>query len=391
MYTLRGGFAAGFCTNMAKTGVFSMFDASPASRGRIGRVAGTIALGWLATLPHGSQLRAQGASATPPAKTRVTALGAANAADSGHAGRLLETIHTDLRGSALTMEQVQDAERARAELDAMPEGVDGYKVAANDALGMLFRAADLDTGIAYHARAVMALAPHLDSADCVRLAHALIHAYRNLAEVEAGHGQPKQALALLRGAPAALPQVPGVAHELETEVARYEMIGRPALSISAPHWFGAPAGTKTIDPGAGGAVTIIEETAWWCAACNRSYPALLRIQHRYGDKVHVLLATSLMGRFRADTNLAPNAELAKLRDYFGVENGLPYPIAVADSPGEDADHDAISIRYHVYAIPQVVVVDTRGVVRHILLGWDPGNDDRLDHAVAQALNSAPTE
>jgi hypothetical protein len=334
---------------------------------------------------------AQGATSNAPLRASARAAGRPTAADSASAGALLETIHSDLRGSALTMEQVQEAERARAQLDAMPEAFDGYKVAANDALGMLFRAADLDTGIAYHARAVMALAPHLDSADCVRLAHALIHAYRNLSEVEAGHGQPKQALALLRGAPAALPRVPGVATELATEVARYEMIGHRALSISAPHWFGVPLGTKTIDPSTGGAVTIIEETAWWCAACNRSYPALLRIQKHYGDKIHVLLATSLMGRFRADTGLAPNAELEKLRDYFARENGLSYPIAVADGPGENEDHDAISIRYHVYAIPQVVVVDAKGIVRHILLGWDPGNDDRLDHAVAQAMTPEHAE
>jgi hypothetical protein len=361
------------------------------ARQRRTRLAWVIAVGTGVFLAINPPVWAQGATPAQSTGARAPAGGRPTAADSTSAGALLETIHTDLRGSALTMEQVQDAERARAQLDAMSEALDGYKVAANDALGMLFRAADLDTGIAYHARAVMALAPHLDSADCVRLAHALIHAYRNLAEVEAGHGQPTQALALLRGAPAALPRVPGVAAELATEVARYEMIGHRALSISAPHWFGAPAGTKTIDPSTGGAVTIIEETAWWCAACNRSYPALLRIQKQYGDKVRVLLATSLMGRFRADTNLAPNAELEKLRDYFAQENGLSYPIAVADSPGENADHDAISIRYHVYAIPQVVVVDAKGIVRHILLGWDPGNDDRLDHAVAQAMHSGATE
>jgi hypothetical protein len=362
----------------------------PALRLRLG-LAGVIACIATASLAPSPQLRAQGATPNPAPGAPLAASGRATAADSARAGALLETIHTDLRSNPLAMEQLQDAERARAQIDAMPESMDGYKVAANDALGMLFRAADLDTGIAYHARAVMALAPHLDSADDVRLAHPLIHAYRNLAEVEAGHGQPKQALALLHGAPAALPHVPGVVEELATEVARYEMIGHPAPPISSPHWFGSPAGTKTMYPGTGGAVTIIEETAWWCAACNRSYPALLRIQHHYGDKVRVLLATSLMGRFRADTGLAPNAELAKLHDYFATENGLPYPVAVADSPGEDADHDAISIRYHVYAIPQVVVVDAKGIVRHILLGWDPGNDDRLEHAVAQAMSSAPAE
>ena len=358
------------------------------------QLAAAMTLLWVGSAGYAAGAGAQNAQPAPGKKTSAAAPGAPAgppaAADSARAGALLQTIRTDLRGSSLTLQQVQDAERARAQLDVMSERLDAYKVAANDALGMLFRAADLDTGIVFHARAVMALAPHLDSADCVRLAQPLIHAWRNLAEVEAGHGQPKQALALLHGAPAALPRVPDVAKELGTEVARYEMIGHPAPKITAPYWFGAPAGTKTIDPGAGGAVTIIEETAWWCAACNRSYPAVLRIQHRYGDKVRVLMATSLMGRFRADSDLVPIAELGKLRDYFAVENALPYPIAVAENPGEE-DHDSISNAYHVYAIPQVVVVDAHGIVRHILLGWDPGNDDRLDRAVGAALSNAPLQ
>jgi hypothetical protein len=45
----------------------------------------------------------------------------------------------------------------------------------------------------------------------------------------------------------------------------------------------------------------------------------------------------------------------------------------------------------VYAIPQVVVVDAHGIVRHILLGWDEGNDDRLDRAVSAALGGGPLQ
>jgi hypothetical protein len=355
------------------------------------RLATAMTLLWAGSTGYFATARAQGGPApVAPGGVSGVSAGAPTAADSARAASLLQAVRTDLRGTSLSMQQIQDAERARAQLEVMAEGLDAYKVAANDALGMLFRSADLDTGIAFHAKAVMDLAPHLDSADCVRLAHPLIHAWRNMAEVLAGHGQPKQALALLRGAPAALPRVPDVAKELSTEVARYEMIGHPAPKITAPYWFGAAAGTRTLDPGAGGAVTIIEETAWWCAACNRSYPAVLRIQHHYGDKVRVVLATNLMGQFKGDTGLAPNAELAKLRDYFAVENKLPYPVAVAENPGEE-DHDSISNTYHVYAIPQVVVVDAHGIVRHILLGWDEGNDDRLDRAVSAALGGGPLQ
>jgi hypothetical protein len=305
-------------------------------------------------------------------------------AQAGPVAELLDTVRARLH-PPLTLEGLQAAERARATLDQYdsPAAIPA-RVEANAELGQLFRDIDLDTAIAFHATAVMALAPRLDAADRVRLAKPLIHAYRNLAEVRAGHGDPAAALALLESAPAALPGVPGVADALADEVARYRMIGHPAPAIAAPHWLGAPAGTTRIDPAKVGAATVVEITAWWCAACQRSYPALLDVARHYGPtNVHVVLATSLMGQIRADTGLTPAVELTKLDDYYQREHGLSGPIAVADQPASGAD--PISAAYHVYAIPEVVITDRHGIVQRILLGWDEGNPQRLDEAVGAAL------
>jgi hypothetical protein len=41
--------------------------------------------------------------------------------------------------------------------------------------------------------------------------------------------------------------------------------------------------------------------------------------------------------------------------------------------------------YHVIGIPQVVVVDKRGVIRQIVSGWDRGNEDRLTRLIQQLV------
>lgn len=299
---------------------------------------------------------------------------------------LLDAVRKDLE-PPITMEHLQAAERARAALDSLPGASAATRIEAHAILGQLFRDVDYDDGIAFHANAVMSLASRLDSADRVRLSHQLIYAYRNLAEVVAGHGNTPTALELLIHAPAGLPGVPGVVEGLADEVARYQMVGQPPPRIGAPHWFNQAAGTTTFDPSTGGPVTIVEVTAWWCAACTRSYPALLDLQQKYGSKIRVVLATSLMGRFRADTNLTPSVELAKLRDYFTVEHKLTCPIAVADNPGEEMD--PVSKAYHVYAIPETLVIDRQGRVTRILLGWDEGNPQRVDEAIRLALGATP--
>ncbi len=300
---------------------------------------------------------------------------------------LVDAVRANL-APPITIEHLQAAERARAALDSLPGASAAARVEAHSLLGQLFRDVDYDDGIAFHANAVMELVAKLDSADRVRFAHQLIYAYRNLAEVVAGHGNTPTALELLVHAPAGLPGVPGVTEGLADEIARYRMVGQPPPPITAPHWFNAPTGTRTMDPSRGGPVTIVELTAWWCAACTRSYPDLIAVQKKYGaDKVRLIMATNLMGQFRTDTALTPSVELEKLKDYFTVEHKLACPVAVADNPGEGLD--PVSKAYHVYAIPETLVIDRQGRVTRILLGWDEGNGGRVDEAVRLALGATP--
>jgi len=234
--------------------------------------------------------------------------------------------------------------------------------------------ADQDSAVTINARAILALVPQLDSAARAKFtSYVLAETYRDLAGVIAGHGDARAALALLDSAPAK------IAPWLEDDVERYQLVGMRAPPLRAPHWINA-SGTTQIDPGAGGPVTVIEMTAWWCGSCIRSYPTLASFARTYGDRVHLVLATGLLGRFRDDTALPPAVETEKLRAYYTQEEHFTCPIAVGAR-----DNDEIATSYHSAAIPQIVVVDGHGIVRRILMGWDVGNADRLDEAIRSAL------
>ncbi len=45
--------------------------------------------------------------------------------------------------------------------------------------------------------------------------------------------------------------------------------------------------------------------------------------------------------------------------------------------------------YHVYFIPETLIIDGQGRIARILVGWDKGNGSRVDKAVRLALAPTP--
>lgn len=124
---------------------------------------------------------------------------------------LLDTVRADIYTHTVPPQQRRTAERIIATLDSVPGVRAASRIEAHAMIGEYLRAAiDDEDGITLHAKAIMALAGQLDSADRVRLAPQPIHAYRDLAEVIAGHGDIPAALELLANAPATLRGAPGV-------------------------------------------------------------------------------------------------------------------------------------------------------------------------------------
>ena len=295
-----------------------------------------------------------------------------------------------LAASRIVMRQPKSDERnAKVEdyvsrLDALPASFTREKIEGHGLLNGYYRADDIDAGIIKHSTRIIELNKQLTPEQRTPLARTLTAAYANLAEALAGQERTAEALEALRRAPAELAGVSEVAATLKPTLDRYLLVGEPGAAIAAPRWLNAaPAGGRVEMPGQ---VTWLQFTAHWCGPCRESYPGLVRLHQRFGDKgFRVVMATQLYGFFETRRPLGPEDELAAIRDYF-PKHGIVFPVAVEDAQpaGSQArsDNDA---SYRVGGIPQIQVLDKRGRVRMIMVGYDEANEGRLAGLIERLL------
>jgi thiol-disulfide isomerase/thioredoxin len=205
-----------------------------------------------------------------------------------------------------------------------------------------------------------------------------------MAEAWAGQGMTEKAIALLKQGEADLGNSPSIKGAIDPEIARLELVGTAAASITAPHWLNAPAGTKELPMT--GAVTLLEFSAHWCGPCRESYPGLNRLREKYGAQgFRVVIATQLYGYFGAERPLDAAAEIDRDTKYF-AEHGLDVPVAIGDharpaarnpdgivTTHRDPNDDA----YRVGGIPQIQIIDKHGVIRRLIVGYDNANEAKL--------------
>jgi len=291
-----------------------------------------------------------------------------------------------------------DMALARAEalatgLDSLSSAVNVSKVAGHGVLLGYYRAYDVDDQMDRHATRIIALAPSLDSARRIGLARPIILAYTALAEVYGDRAQAPRAIELLTRGERDLADLPDAAARLAEVRTRYALVGTAAAPIIAPHWFNVPANTTQYMPT--GRVTMIQFAAHWCGPCRKSYPAIARLQNKYGPQgMTTVFVTSLYGFFKDRQHLTPEQELDADRKYFLEEHELPVQLAVTPAQEADAGQpgapDANAAAYRVSGIPQMVLIDREGKIRMIVVGWDPASEARLA-AVIETLLGAPAK
>jgi thiol-disulfide isomerase/thioredoxin len=144
------------------------------------------------------------------------------------------------------------------------------------------------------------------------------------------------------------------------------------VGLAAPPWSGvqaigdAPASLSSLR----GRVVLLDFWATWCGPCRVLAPKLSAMQARYGAQgLRVVGITS---------------EGAEEASVFAEREGLGY--ALASDPKSET-----TSAYGVSALPTLFVVDKRGVVRDVSIGYAPEHDGELDALVRQLLaEPAPT-
>jgi len=150
------------------------------------------------------------------------------------------------------------------------------------------------------------------------------------------------------------------------DIMRMDLVG-----AFAPDWkdVSVVSGSFPTTPGAlHGRVVLLDFWATWCAPCRVAIPKLDALQARYGAQGLSVLGVS--------TEEAPDVAA------FTRHMAMRYGVAV-DKEGQTTR------AYGVASLPTLVVIDKRGVVRDVAIGFDPGKDARLE-ATVRSLLAEPT-
>lgn len=150
------------------------------------------------------------------------------------------------------------------------------------------------------------------------------------------------------------------------EVLRMDHVGK-----AAPAWVGLQAaspGAPTSIAALKGKVALVEFWSISCGPCRMSGPELARIQSKLGAQGLIVVGITTDAK----------DEVAE----FVERKGLGFS-AVSDENG-DTTH-----AYGISAIPTLYVIDKRGIVRDISIGYAPENAARVE-ALAQKLLAEPT-
>jgi thiol-disulfide isomerase/thioredoxin len=286
---------------------------------------------------------------------------------------------------AMSFQGSPRSERAIAALDSMPDEVIWRKFGAHAQLLSHYRHEDMDARILPHAYALTALGPRLPEHP-KEANDALIGAYKALAEVWGDYGRADSSIAIVERGLRDLSYASDAAERLKPIRERYAMVGTQAPAIEATRWLNAPDTTRRVP--LSGKVSLVQFTATWCPPCRKSYPAMQAIHKRYaGPNFQLLFTTDVYGQFEGK-KMAPADEIAADRAYYVTTHAMAFPIGIyqarTDSSGKQTE-DPNAERYRLTDIPQVVVVDRRGTIRRILVGWDEGHEARLTTLVGELL------
>ena len=290
-------------------------------------------------------------------------------------------------------------EKLSDQLDLLGSSAFDQQIAAHSSMNNYYRADDIDAGIIKHSTWIINASKTFSPEQKARFSATVAGAHVNMAQAWAGQSMTDKALTLLRNGAkewGSYPYRPGQTIKevlFDDEISRLELVGLAAAALTAPAWVNKPANSGEL--AMPGHVTLLEFTAHWCGPCKESYPGVNRLRAKYGPRgFRVALATRLYGYFGSEQNLAADTEIAKDKVYFAEHELADVPVAIGGKvdikvvngkveyiPAKDPN----DVAYRVGGIPQIMLIDKKGKIRLIMVGYDDVNEPRLAKMIEDLL------
>lgn len=292
----------------------------------------------------------------------------------------------------------EKAEAIVRSIDALPDSQLVTKISAHAAMLGRYEYADIDEGIRLHAGPLLSLSRRAIETRAFPMTSArpaqgtrpavpsfdpaysyMTRAYSSLARAAGDYLHADSALMIIeQGEREIGDRYPYARESLERQAGMYRLVGTPAAAVDGKWWVNAPNGS-VVRPG-DGKITVVQFTAHWCVPCKKSYPPMLRLITKYkGKPVESVMSTGIYGFIGDKRNLTPEQEVEADREYYLEHHGLPFPVAI-NPQGAGADE-----QYKVGGIPEIVIVDQKGVIRATVVGWDRGNEARFATLIDRLL------
>ena len=134
-----------------------------------------------------------------------------------------------------------------------------------------------------------------------------------------------------------------------------------------PDWtLARPDGTKLTLSSLKGQVVVLDFWATWCGPCRLAMPGIEKLHKQFGAGKQGVRFIGVNAWEQDDTN--------KLALNYMKSQGFTYDLVL--------NADEVAQKYGIEGIPTLLVIDKKGVVREVKVGYDPQLESSLGKAVA---------
>ena len=148
-----------------------------------------------------------------------------------------------------------------------------------------------------------------------------------------------------------------MARQLVGKINQSKLIGSPAPEIKKERGYGQFDSLAALR----GKVVVLDFGAHWCGFCKRGYPSMKKMLADLKPKgLEIVEVTTYYGYYKTERNLTPDQEFAKYADHI-KEFEIPWPVVFGDRSNQE--------NYGVGGIPHYVLIDRKGIVRGMSIGF----------------------